>query len=76
MITNVTRQVMSAFNAIPEIKDRKPKSFGAGMMAPLLKKSQPESSKMEKEPAFIVAKIHQRIRRDRMEIKGANKNDS
>jgi hypothetical protein len=76
MITNVTRQVVSAFNAIPEIKEKKTKSFGSGMMTPLLKKSQTTPNKMEKEPAFKVAKMYQRIRRDRMDIKGMRNNDT
>ena len=40
-------------------------------MSPLLKKSNMASDKnnIEKEPAFIVAKIQQRIKKDRQEIK-------
>ena len=52
----------------------KKKSTGSGMMAPLLKKSMPSNNKMEKEPAFIVAKMYQRIKRDRMQIKEARNN--
>ena len=76
MITNPTRQIVKAFDALPEIKNKQQKSSGAGMMAPLLKRSKPEKSKMESEPAYAVAKMYQRIKRDRMQIKEArNKND-
>ena len=74
MITNPTKQVVAAFDALPEIKERKKKSTGSGMMAPILKKSMPSNNKMEKEPAFIVAKMYQRIKRDRMQIKEARNN--
>ena len=65
---------MAAFDALPEIKEKKNKQVGAGMMVPLLKKSMPSSNKMEKEPAFIVAKMYQRIKRDRMQVKEARSN--
>ncbi len=72
MITNPAAKIYSSINALPEIKNRKEKTSGAsGMMSPLLKKSNMASDKnnIEKEPAFIVAKIQQRIKKDRQEIK-------
>jgi hypothetical protein len=70
VITNPTRQIVAAFDALPEIKNKPQKNSGVGMMAPLLKRSKPEKNKMEGEPAYSVAKMYQRIKRDRMQIKG------
>jgi len=72
MITNPAAKIYSSIDALPEIKSRKEKtSSTSGMMSPLLKKSNMSSNKnnIEKEPAFIVAKIQQRIKKDRQEIK-------
>jgi len=73
MITNPAAKIYSSVDALPEIKKRQSKNVGSsGMMSPLLKKTNmsSEKSSMEKEPLFIVAKIQQRIKRDRQEIKG------
>tara|TARA_R110002012_G_scaffold199251_2_gene368334 strand:- start:207 stop:443 length:237 start_codon:yes stop_codon:yes gene_type:complete len=72
MITNPASKIYSSINALPEIKNRREKTSGtSGMMSPLLKKTNMPTNKnsIEKEPAFIVAKIQQRIKKDRQEIK-------
>tara|TARA_R100001463_G_scaffold87648_1_gene142268 strand:- start:297 stop:533 length:237 start_codon:yes stop_codon:yes gene_type:complete len=71
MITNPAPKVYQSISSLPEIKSKQSKtSTSSGMMSPLLKKSKTSSqnSSIEKEPLFIIAKITQRIKKDRQEI--------
>jgi len=72
MITNPAAKLYMSIDSLPEIKnEQSTTNVSSGMMSPLLKKRNNSSKKksMEKEPAFIVASIQQRIKKDRQDIK-------
>tara|TARA_X000001382_G_scaffold130209_2_gene124353 strand:- start:97 stop:339 length:243 start_codon:yes stop_codon:yes gene_type:complete len=71
---NPAKNVLAAFNAIPEIKDKVTISNGKGMMGSrsiLRKDMESKNNEFTNSPAYSVAKMQQKLKKIRMEIKNS-----
>ena len=68
---NPAKNVLAAFNAIPEIKDKVTISNGKGMMGSrsiLRKDMESKNNEFTNSPAYSVAKMQQKLKKIRMDI--------